>query len=102
VGTGIWDRAPSSRPIVGKTTVFTLGTTSQATSAFGTQTYQIRVSTSGTPCWLLVGDGSSVATTTNGMVLGTNLVDYFTVNPGQTAAVIAASASGAVSVTEMT
>jgi len=102
MGSGFWDKQPSSRPIVGKTTVFTLGTTSQATAAFGTQTYQIRVSTSATPCWLQVGDGTAVATTTGSMVLGTNVVDYFTVSPGQSAAVIAASASGAVSVTEMT
>jgi len=102
MGTGIWDRQPSSRPIVGKTTVFTLGTTSQATAAFAVGTFQIRVSTSATPCWVQVGDGTSVATTTGSMVLGTNVVDYFTVNPGQSAAVIAASASGSVSITEMT
>src|SRR5215475_13574905 len=102
MGSSNWDRQPSSRPIVGKTTVSTPGTTSQATSAFGTQTYQIRVATSGTPCWLQVGDGTSTATTTGSMVMGTNVVDYFTVSPGQSAAVIAASASGAVSISEMT
>jgi hypothetical protein len=88
--------------LVGRTTVFTLNTASQTTAAFGTQTYQIRVATSGTPCWLQVGDGTASASTSGGMVLGTNIVDYITCSPGQTAAVIAASSSGAVSISEMT
>jgi hypothetical protein len=102
MGAGNFDRQPSSRPLTGKTTVFTLNTASQATSAFGTQTYQIRVATSATPCWVQISDGAATATTTGSMEIGTNVVDYFTVTPGQSAAVIAASSSGSVSITEMT
>jgi len=52
MGASAWDRQPSSRPLAGKTTVFTMGTASQATAAFGTQTYQIRVSTSSQPAFI--------------------------------------------------
>ena len=38
-----WDKAPSSR--LGVSYVFTASGSSQATSTFGTQTYQIRVAT---------------------------------------------------------
>jgi FtsP/CotA-like multicopper oxidase with cupredoxin domain len=104
MGAGHFDRQPSSRMLVGKTTVFTLNTASQATSAFGTQTYQIRVATAAQPAFIQVGDGTATATSTGSMVLGTNVVDYLTVSPGQTCAVLQGpgGTAGTISVSEMT
>jgi hypothetical protein len=90
------------RKISGKTTVFTMGTSSQATSAFGSQTYQIRVSTGSQAAWVQIGDGTATATSTGSMLVGTNVVDYFTVSLGQTAAVLQAGSAGSISISEMT
>jgi hypothetical protein len=102
MGAGNFDRQPSSRPLTGSTTVFTLGTASQATAAFGTQTYQIRISTGGQPAFVSVGDGTPSATSTGSMLIGTNVVDYITVTPGQRAAVLQAGSAGSITISEMT
>lgn|SRR5262249_11208621 len=91
-----WDKTPSSR--LGVSYVFTASGSSQATSTFGTQTYQIRIaSTSGT-IFVKVGQATVVADSTSGHVLGTNVIDYVQVTPGQQLALVG---SGVVSITEM-
>lgn len=100
MGASGWDRQPSSRQQTGKTTVFTMSASSQATSAFSSQTYQIRVATDGQPAFLEIGN--SPTATTSSMIVGTNVVDYFTVTPGQAAAVLQQGAGGQVAITEMT
>jgi hypothetical protein len=97
-----FDKAPASR--AGISQVFVLSATSQPTSTFGTQTYQIRVATTDTPCVVKIGQATVVADTTSDHVMGTNVVDYFCVTPGQQAALIALGAPGTVkaaSITEM-
>jgi len=97
-----WDKMPSSR--MGTNTTFTLTTNSQASAAFGAQTYQIRIGTSSgiTQCFVKIGDGTPSATVTDGAMLGANVVDYFCVTPGQKVGVVSvAPAAGVVTVTEM-
>jgi hypothetical protein len=79
-----------------------MSASSQATPAFGSQTYQIRVSTAAQPAFVKIGDGTPTADSTGSMLIGTNVVDYFTVSPGQAAAVLQAGAAGTISITEMT
>jgi hypothetical protein len=91
-----WDKAPSSR--LGVSYVFTATGSSQPTSTFGTQTYQIRVATTSGAIFVKVGQATVVADSTSGHVFGTNVVDYVQVSPGQQAAVVG---SGVCSITEM-
>jgi hypothetical protein len=96
-----WDKAPCSR--IGSSSIFTLTTASQTTTALGAQTYEVRVATNGsvTTCFIRTGDGTVTADTTSGAIMGANVVDYFTISPGQKVAVIGGTAAGIVSITEM-
>jgi hypothetical protein len=47
-----------------------------------------------------IGDGTPTANSSS-MLLGANQVDYFTVTPGQKAAVLQAGTAGKISITEM-
>jgi hypothetical protein len=91
-----WDKAPSSR--VGVSYVFTASSTSTPTSTFGPQTYQIRIATTTGAIFFKVGQATVTADSTSGHALGTNLVDYVSVTPGQQCAVVG---TGPVSITEM-
>lgn len=73
--------------------------TSAASTAFGTQTYQIRI-VSTAACRVLVGDGTPTALTTSSF-LPPNWVDVVTVTPGQKIAVIQDVGAGTLSVTEL-
>lgn len=88
----------SSRVI--STAGFTLSGTSQASSAFGAQTRQIRVATGGQPAYVKIDDGTPTATSSD-VLMPANWVDYFTVTPGQKVAVLQAGTAGALSVSEM-
>lgn len=79
---------------------FTLSGTSQASSAFGAQTRQVRVATADQPAYVVIGDGTPTATS-SGALIPAGWVDYFTVTPGQKIAVLQAGTAGALSVTEM-
>ena len=85
---------------LGTTTVFTLSGSSQATAAFGAETFQIRVATGGQPAFVKVGDGTPTATTSD-TLMPANWVDYLTVTPGQKIAVLQAGTAGTLSVTEI-
>lgn len=82
------------------TTNITMSSTSQATAAFGTETYQIRIATAGQPGYFKVGDGTPSATT-NDPLMPSNWESYVTVTPGQKCAVLQAGTNGVISITEM-
>jgi hypothetical protein len=84
---------------LGVTTVITMSAGSQATAAFGTQTYQVRVATSAQPAFIKIGDGTPTAGTGD-VLMPANCWDYFTVTPGQKLAVIQAGSQGTISITE--
>jgi hypothetical protein len=84
------------------------GGASAASTAFGTETYQIMLSVSGTGfvagtggVRVRVGDGTPTATATDTFV-STGVITYFVVTPGQKVAVIGNDAgTGNLSVTEL-
>ena len=73
--------------------------TSVASSAFGSQTYQVRIAASAA-CFYKVGDGTPTAAATD-VYLPANVVEYVKVTPGQKVAVFSATTQ-TVSVTEET
>jgi len=86
---------------LGTNTTFTLSGSSQATAAFGAQTYQVRVATAGQPAFIRIGDGTPTATGAD-PVVPASWVEYFTVTPGQKLACLQAGTAGTLSVTELT
>jgi hypothetical protein len=94
-----WDKMPASR--VGVSLIFNTTGTSQQSSTFGPQTYQIRVATAAASCFIKIGNAPTAASTGDSMQVGTNVTDYFCVTPGQQVAVVQGSAAGTVSITEM-
>jgi len=85
---------------LGTVHTFTMSGTSQATAAFGGQTYRVRVATGAQPAYIVFGAAPAAAATDS--LLGANVVDYFDVTPGQKAAVLQAGTAGTVTVTELT
>lgn len=79
---------------------FTMSGTSQATAAFGAQTRCVRIATGAQPGYFLAGDGTPTAAATSNLI-GTNVVDYIDVNPGQKIAVLQAGTAGTITVTEL-
>lgn len=73
------------------------------TNAFGSQTYQARLSASSV-CQYVVSEATSVtsATTAIGTLLPSNWVEYVTVSPGQKISVIRAATDGLVTATSGT
>jgi len=78
---------------------FTMSGSSQASSAFGEQTYMIRIATGAQPAYFDIAASPVAASTTH--MIGTNCVDYITVTPGQKIAVLQAGTAGVFSVTEL-
>ena len=79
---------------------FTMSGSSQATAAFGSQTYKVRVATNDQPAFIVI-DGSPTATANDSLVpLG--WVEDFDVTPGQKLAVLQAGTAGILTVTELT
>jgi len=58
-------------------------------------TYQVRIATSSQPAFFQIGN--SPTATTSSPVIGTNMVDYFAVSPGQAVAVLQAGTAGVIS-----
>ena len=86
---------------LGTNTTFTLSGSSQATAAFGSQTYQVRVAAGAQPAYVRIDDGTPTAAATDPL-MPANTIDYFTVTPGQKLACLQAGTAGTLSVTEMT
>lgn len=88
--------------------VFRLGTgqnvttsgTSAASTAFGAQTYEIRVAVT-EAAYVRVGDGTPTAVTGD-TLMAAGSVEYFRVSPGQKIAAIQVSTGGIMNVTELT
>jgi len=89
----VYDKIPCSR--AGTNTTITMSASSQATANFGPQTYQVRIATSSLPAFFQIGN--SPTATTSSPVIGTNMVDYFAVSPGQAVAVLQAGTAGVIS-----
>ena len=93
---GLYSRPPSAR--LGTAANVSLSTTSAASSAFGSQTYQVLlVATAASN--VRIGDGTPVAVTTD-TLLPANMPMVFTVSPGQKVAGVTAS-TATLSVTEL-
>ena len=80
---------------------FTMSGTSQATAAFGSQTYRVRVATNTQPAFFVIGDGTPTAAATDSVMAAGNAED-FDVTPGQKLAVLQAGTAGILTVTELT
>lgn len=78
---------------------FTMSGTSQATAAFGSGTYMVRIATGAQPGYFVLGSSPTAAATDN--LIGTNVVDYVKVNPGEKIAVLQAGTAGTITVTEL-
>ena len=90
-------KAPSSRPSAAQNVA--TSTTSAASTAFGSQTYQVRLcSTVATS--VRIGDGTPTAITTD-TLLPANVPTHFTCSPGQKVAAILTAGTGSLSITEM-
>lgn len=77
----------------------TIGAASAASSAFGAQTYQLRVAAS-SACRIRIADGTPIAAATD-TYLPADRIEYLTCTPGQKIAVIQEAAAGKLSVTEL-
>lgn len=92
-----YEKHPSSR--LGTAQSVSTSTTSAASSAFGSQTYQIRVvATAATR--IRIDSGSPTAEATDPL-LPANVECYFTVAPGQKIAAILGTGTGELSIAEM-
>jgi len=80
---------------------FTMSGSSQATSAFGAQTYAVRVATGAQPAYFTIGDGTPTAANTDSLIPA-GWVEDFVVTPGQKGAVLQAGTAGTLTVTELT
>jgi hypothetical protein len=88
---------PASR--LGAAQEVTIGAASAASTAFGAQTYQIRVAAT-IGCRIKVGDGTPTAAATDAY-LPANQAEYLSCTPGQKIAVIQETTGGKLSVTEI-
>jgi hypothetical protein len=96
-----WAKQHSSRQNIDNSILYTGNQTSTPSTAFGPQTYQIRVSTQ--VAGFLRIDGPAVVATASDMFIPTGVVEYFATAPGQFAAFISTSTStGTFSLSEMT
>lgn len=94
-------KQPSSRQ--GNVQNIAIGATSaQLTTKFGAETFQVRLCAT-SACYYVVSENASpvAATTANGSYLPAGVVEYVTVNPGQTLTTIQASAAGTLNVVEL-
>lgn len=105
----LYEKQSASRQGASQNVAFAAaGGASAASTAFGSQTYQIRVSVSGTGfvagtagVRVRIGDGTPTAVATDAFIPNT-WVEYFNVTPGQKIAVLGNDAGvGTISVTEM-
>lgn len=98
----MYEKQSSSRQGTTQAVAYT-GTAATITNAFGTQTYQIRLSAN-SACHYLISEAANVvtATVTNASYLPANWVEYVTVSPGQKISVIRGATDGLVTATSGT
>lgn len=92
-----FDKQHSSRNSTTQAVAYT--GTAASSSAFGTQTYQVRV-VANSACHILVGASPSAAT--SDPFLPANFVEYLQVNPGEKISAIRAASGGLVTATDGT
>jgi tRNA A37 threonylcarbamoyladenosine synthetase subunit TsaC/SUA5/YrdC len=94
-------KQPSSRQ--GVTQALAVGAASAALpNAFGSDTFQVRLSATAACFYLITESASPVAATdANAAYLPSGIVEYVTVTPGQKLTAIQATASGTLTVTEV-
>ena len=94
-----WNKQTSSRQ--GRSIVTALTGATQFTTPVGSQTRQIRVTTT-LPVWATVGATAVVTANSSATYLPANVPEYFTVTPGQVLNWISTSTStGYLTLTEM-
>jgi hypothetical protein len=94
--TAHYPKQPGSYPNTRQRIPYT--STAASSSAFGSQTYQVRLSAS-SPIFYLVfstTDSSSTAASTSGDFLPQNWVEFIGVHPGQKISIVAAGTDGAI------
>ena len=79
----------------------TFGAAAVASTAFGTQTYAIRVSCITANCHIKIGT-APVAVATDMLIKATDQPQYISVRPGEELSVIQDAAAGALNVVELT
>jgi hypothetical protein len=101
-----WSKQNSSQFLKTNSLLYAGGLATVVSTTFSPQTRQIRVVTNVTGgIYLVTGDSTAptVASTTGMFVAANNFPEYFTVNPGQVAAINSTSTSSDVcSLSEMT
>jgi hypothetical protein len=86
---------------LGRSIVTALSSATQSTTTFGSQTRQVR-STTTLPIWATIDSSAVVTANSSAIYLPSNLPEYFTVTPGQMLNFISTSTStGYVVLTEM-
>lgn len=90
-----FQKQPSSRQGVVQIVAYSTATT--ITNAFGTETYQIRLSAN-SACLYLISEAANViaATASNASYLPANVIEFVTVTPGQKLSVIQAPTGGLI------
>lgn len=78
---------------------FTMSGTSQQSSAFGAQTYAVRLATNDQPAYFEVGENPTA--TNADCLMPAGWIEDVTVSPGQKIAVLQAGTAGVFSVTEL-
>lgn len=86
---------------LGTNQTITMSGSSQQSTAFGAQTFAIRLATAGQPAFFEIG-ASPAASASTSPVMPANTSELFTVTPGQKVAVLEAGTAGAISITELT
>ena len=99
----VWEKMSSSR--LGRSIVTSLATAqvnaTLFTTPFGTQTRQVRVSST-LALWATIGSTAVITANSSAALIPANLPEYFTASPGQVFNFISTSTStGYVVVTEM-
>lgn len=79
----------------------TMSGSSQATAAFGSQTYKVRLATGAQPAWFLIDSGTPSATTANSHWFPVSWAEDFDCTPGQKCAVIQGGTAGDITITEL-
>ena len=94
----LFDRADASRPGLSQDVPFT--GTSAASTSFGVETYQVRLSSTAACRFRVVEAAGGTAVATD-VLIPPNWIEYICVTPGQKIAVIQNVGAGSLNITEM-
>lgn len=99
---GFFDKQPASRQGAVQVVAFAAASTTLP-NQFGPETYQVRLAATAA-CYYLITERANpvAASAVNASYLPANVIEFVAVTPGQKLTVIEASATGSLSVTELT